>query len=162
MPIAAATAYLIYTGGKAVLGAVSDNERKKAAENAANKMEKAAVTTSSAIEDTGKGFYGQMDIIGDKAKHAEEKLMDKVGSKLSDVYAGVRDAPETFASNYRTEDVKEKAVKDLWSVYETGKKDNEFAVQDMKLQAFQKTFSQVSAIEKQVGSMLGKVKNLRG
>ena len=157
-----ATAYLIYQGGKAVIGAITGAEKKKAAERAAKKMETAAGTTASGVEQVGKGFYGQMDIIGDKASHSQEKLMDKVGSKLSDVYAGVRDAPATFASNASRENVQKKAVKDLWDVYETGKKDNEFAVQDMKLQAFQKTFSQVSAIEKQVGTMMGKVKNLRG
>ena len=157
-----ATAYLVYQGGKAVLGAITGNEKRKAAEAAAKKMEKAAVTTASGIGDAGTGFYGKMDIISEKAAHSEEKLTDKVGSKLADVYAGVRDAPATFSRNYTRENIKDKAVKDLWDVYETGGIENKFAAQDMKLKAFQQTFSQVSAIEKQVGSMMGKVKNLRG
>jgi hypothetical protein len=156
------TAYAIYQGGKLIVNTIMGHEQRKASERAANVLEGAAARTAGTISSVGKSLYGNLELISDKTEQAGEKLMHKVGSQLEDVYDKFRNAPASFANNALREGARERASDSLWTIFQQGKEDLRLSSGDMKIKAFTDTFSKIGSIERQVGSMMSKVRNLRG
>jgi hypothetical protein len=156
------TAYAIYQGGKLLVNMIGGAQQQAIADEQANVLEKAAVKTVGAIGSVGKSFYGSMDIVSEKLEHGGKKLMHSVGDKLGDIYQTAMDAPATMARNYKRVAGVDNAVDSMMKLYDQGKKDLESTGQDMKIKAFQDVFSKIGTAERAAGSIMSKVKNLRG
>tara|TARA_R100000458_G_C8267237_1_gene242227 strand:+ start:201 stop:686 length:486 start_codon:yes stop_codon:yes gene_type:complete len=156
------TAYAIYQGGKLIVNTIMGNEKKKAQERAANTLEDAAARTVSGVTNVGKSLYANLDIIGDKIEQGSDKLMHQVGSKIEDVYDKFRDMPASFANNFQRTGMREKAGDDLWNIFKQGTEELRLKEGDMKVKAFTEMFGKVASIERRAGSMMSKVRSLRG